>query len=311
MRYRFVYIILSVVSLLCLSCQKEQGGNSEGEVSTSFVLHLGENGTKSVSQANLVDRVYYEVWDDSFQMRLFPTEENQENFVPVEGSVAQVDIKLLKDQTFNIIFWAQNSGCNVYSWSDLKNVSVDYAGFTSNNKDIYDAFYAVEQVYSNGKDKTVYLHRPFAQLNFGTDNMDTSLGEIAILSNSVEVSEVATSFNTLLGRSNADSYISNVVFSAPQGGLVQQEREDKKDLSAGNANYYWVAMNYLLIPSTTDASVVVNAQFTTQFGTVSHSINNVPLKKNHMTNIVGDLFTNDASIKVVVVPVFLKPDLTN
>lgn len=298
-----------VFALLFGSCQKEQVPGAVG--SASFVLNIGDGQTKTVSQGENVDRVYYEVWDDSFTRRLFPTDAQEENFVPVSNNVAYLNLKLLKDQTFNVIFWAQNSACTVYSWTDLKNISVNYAGFTSNNKDVYDAFYAVTKVVSDGENKSVSLYRPFAQLNFGTETMKTSLGEFTIGSNTVSVSKVAKSFNTVSGTANADSYINDVSFVASQGGLVQQESESKMDLEVGTDSYFWVGMNYMFVASADQATVTVNAEFVTSGGTITHTIDNVPLKKNYKTNIVGDLFTNDAKIKVIVVPDFLKPDLKN
>lgn len=303
--------ILFFAALFALfSCEKHSEAICGEYETTSVAISLtGVNSTRSVSQAENVDRVYYEVWDESFTRRLIPADNKVVNYAPVEGCTANVQLQLLKDQKFNLIFWAQNSNCKVYSWSNLKNIAVDYAGFTSNVKDVYDAFYAVENIVSNGQPKEVKLYRPFAQLNFGTSTMETSVGPFTIESNSVIVSQVATSFNTLEGKANADSYVSNVAFNALQGGLVQQESENWKDLKIDGISYYWVAMNYLFVPSGDQATVKVDAVFNTSEGTVTHSISNVPLKRNYKTNIVGDLFTKGAELTIKVVPDFNRPDL--
>jgi hypothetical protein len=111
------------------------------------------------------------------------------------------------------------------------------------------------------------------------------------------------------GHAYADSYQSNVSITASQGGLVQQETDDRKDLVIGDTGYYWVAMNYILVPSQDMATVKVDLTFNTSGGTLSHSIENVPIKKNYRTNIVGDLFTSSTHLQIVVDPNFKKPDI--
>lgn len=307
------YVLLIAGLLLCGSCQKEpQSGQATPVVPVRLsVVMLETMGTKTVSEADNTDVVYYEVWDEEFENRLFPFEGSADNFAPVdtETKMAEVVIDLVADQTFNLIFWAQNKDCGAYSWTDLKNVSVDYSKFTENNKDVYDTFYAVEKIQADGTDKTVRLYRPFAQLNFGATKMSTTLGELSISSNEVTVSKVATVFNTVDGQAAADSYVDEVKFTAASGGLVQDEREDHKDLAVGDSYFYWVAMNYLFVPSADKATVTVDAVFSTNSGDVTHKIENVPLKKNYRTNIVGDLFTSNAHLIVVVIPDFMKPDL--
>jgi hypothetical protein len=181
--------------------------------------------------------------------------------------------------------------------------------FTENNKDCYDAFYCVAEVKSDGEDKIVHLYRPFAQVNFGTNTLETAFGEFTIDSNTMKISQLATAFDTVNGHAYANSYQSNVSITASQGGLVQQETDDRKDLVIGDTGYYWVAMNYILVPSQDMATVKVDLTFNTSGGTLSHSIENVPIKKNYRTNIVGDLFTSSTHLQIVVDPNFKKPDI--
>jgi hypothetical protein len=300
-------LVATAALVMGAACQRDampQGAK------TAFKVEIpAEALTKTVSEANKVDVVYYEVWDEDFEARLFPMSDGDVNYADVDGRIAEIDIALVKDQRYNLIFWAQNKACGAYSWSDLKNVDVDYSMFVENGKDVYDAFYAVKDVLADGLDKTVYLRRPFAQLNFGSSVMTTTVGDITITSNSVKISDVATSFNTVEGKANKTSYVKDVTFTAAAGGLVQQEKEDKKDLMVGTTGYYWVAMNYLLVPSDTQATVTVDATFVTDGGTVTHNLEYVPLKKNYRTNIIGDLFTSSTRLNIVVDPEFEKEDL--
>lgn len=311
MRKIISYVFILTGFCLAASCQKApEVGQNESDIPVRLSVALPEVvATRTVSEAEMADVVYYEVWDEAFEKRLFPFEGSSDNSAAVQGKVAEIVIDLVKDQTFNLIFWAQNKDCEAYSWTDLKNVNVDYSKFTSNNKDVYDAFYAVERVYADGGNKTVKLYRPFAQLNFGAVSMSTTLGDLSITSNEVTVSKVATVFCTVDGQAVSDSYVDNVKFTAETGGLVQTETPDRMDLEVGDKNFYWVAMNYLLVPAADKATVTVDAVFETDNGTVTHKIENVPLKKNYKTNIVGDLFTSNARLTVKVCPAFNKPDL--
>lgn len=311
MRKIISYVFILTGFCLAASCQKAPDvGQNESDIPVRLSVALPEAvATRTVSEAEMTDVVYYEVWDEAFEKRLFPFEGSSDNSAAVQGKVAEIVIDLVKDQTFNLIFWAQNKDCGAYSWADLKNVTVDYSKFTSNNKDVYDAFYAVEKVFADGEDKTIKLTRPFAQLNFGATSMSTTLGDLSITKNEVTVSKVATVFNTVDGEAAADK-AGSVKFTAGTGGLVQDEKDDHKDLEVGEDNrFYWVAMNYLLVPAADKATVTVDAVFETDNGTVTHKIENVPLKKNYKTNIVGDLFTSNARLTVKVCPAFNKPDL--
>ena len=304
---RLIYIVALALGVVA-ACQKDGARNGDGVqcVSRMRVEIPYDGQTKAVSGGKLVDVVYYEVWSDDFQTLLFGSS------AAVHNGVAEMDIALVKDQVYKMVFWAQcESVESPYSWSDLKRVNVDYSKFTQNNKDCYDAFYSVETITADGKDKTVCLYRPFAQMNFGTTTLTTAFGEFTINSNAVTVSQLATAFNTEKGYAYADSYVSDVTIDADAGGLVQQESSDRRDLEIGKDAYYWVAMNYLLVPAQDKATVKVDVSFDTSGGSLSHSIENVPIQKNYRTNIVGDLFTSSAHLKIVVMPDFEKPDLGN
>lgn len=306
---KLIYIV-GVLLFAFTACQKDEakGGHGEECVNRLRVTIPLEAQTRAVAEGSLVDVVYYEVWSEDFTTRLFY------NNAVVNNCMAEIDVALVKDQTYQMIFWAQkksveNGFQSPYTWSTLKRVNVNYAKFTENNKDCYDAFYCIAQVESDGKDKTVRLYRPFAQVNFGTNTLETAFGEFTIDSNTMTISQLATAFDTVNGHAYANSYQPNVSITASQGGLVQQETDDRKDLVIDDTGYYWVAMNYILVPSQDMATVKVDLTFNTSGGTLSHSIENVPIRKNYRTNIVGDLFTSSTSLQIVVDPNFKKPDI--
>lgn len=308
MKKIFAFAAFAAMIFAAGSCQKNEtiGGRGEACV-TKFCIEMPQEAiTKAVSEGDNVDVVYYEIWDEDFANILGKGEE------PITGGRLEKEFVLVKNQTYNFIFWAQKGFASEdpFSWTNLKEIKIDYSKFTSNNKDCYDAFYATaENVVADGNTKTVYLTRPFAQLNFGASVMDTAVGAFTVESNTVTVKQVATVFDTRLAKaSSTQSELIDVTFTAEDGGLVQDETADHKDLEVGSNNYYWVSMNYFLVPAEKEANVVVNATFETTLGTVSHSISSVPVQKNYRTNIVGDLFTNTSKFIIEIVPGFKEPD---
>lgn len=302
----------SAVSAMMLagSCQKEVlNPVSEGEASVKFSIALPDGlQTKAMSKAESTDIVYYEIWNSNWSRQLYPVEEagvqSAYASAEVKGCKATIDLKLISDQTYNFIFWAQNAGCGAYDVTELKNVGVNYDVIgAEGNQDKFDAFYAVKTIKVEGPvNETITLYRPFAQLNFGADEMTTTFGNIDVTDTEIEVSGLATVFNTLTG-SGEQAVTSPVTFKA--NGIATDEI-----LSTGGKSYTWVTMDYMLMM---EKQALVNVE--ASFGVkdmdlpVTHSLTNVPLKKNYRTNIVGDLFTTDAKLQIVVDPDFNQPDM--
>lgn len=302
----------SAVSAMMLagSCQKEVlSPVSEGETSVKFSIALPDGlQTKAMSKAESTDIVYYEIWNSNWSRQLYPVEEagvqSAYASAEVKGCKATIDLKLISDQTYNFIFWAQNEGCGAYDVTELKNVGVNYDVIgAEGNQDKFDAFYAVKTIKVEGPvNETITLYRPFAQLNFGADEMTTTFGNIEVTDTEIEVSGLATVFNTLTG-SGEQAVTSPVTFKA--NGIATDEI-----LSTGGKSYTWVTMDYMLMM---EKQALVNVE--ASFGVkdmdlpVTHSLTNVPLKKNYRTNVVGDLFTTDAKLQIVVDPDFNQPDM--
>ena len=309
MKKFLLYVSAAAAMMLAGSCQKEVlSPVSEGETSVKFSIALPDGlQTKAMSMAESTDIVYYEIWNSEWTRQLYPVEQAgvQSAYASavVNGCKATIDLKLVSDQTYNFIFWAQNEACGAYNVDNLKNVGVNYDVIgAEGNQDKFDAFYAIETIRVEGPiNKTVTLYRPFAQLNFGADEMTTTFGDIVVTDTEIQVSGLATVFNTLTGYGE-QPVTEPVAFQA--NGIATDET-----LFAAGKPYTWVAMDYMLMM---DNQALVNVE--ASFGVdgmdepVTHSLTNVPLKKNYRTNIVGDLFTTDAKLQIIVDPDFNKPD---
>lgn len=292
-----------VAALLASSCQSEEAYVTPEKMTVTLSLEVPkEVQTKAMSKAEDTDVVYYEIWNSDWSKKLYPHTGSAPAYVDVENGQATLSITLVSSQTYNFIFWAQNKDCGAYDVTDLKSVKVDYSVIAADgNQDKYDAFYAVEKIAVTGPiDETITLYRPFAQLNFGADTMQTILGDVTVGATSVTVSRLATTFNTLTGY--GEDEVADVEFTAT--GLAT----DSESLVVASAPYTWVCMNYMLMMEDHDV-VEVDAEFNLgMYEPVKHHVDNVPLKKNYRTNIVGDLFTTDAKLNIVIDPDFYQPD---
>lgn len=111
----------------------------------------------------------------------------QREFFPYNPKeILTIPLRLMRGKTYRLAFWAQSSKCDAYTTDNnvtdksapgetvgLRNVTVSYDG-AFNNDDTRDAFCKVETftVDGLGRDRTIILSRPFAQINVGTTGAD-------------------------------------------------------------------------------------------------------------------------------------------
>lgn len=289
--------------LVTAACQKEPAaGVGGGDAKVTLTVEIPEViQTKAMSQAEHADIVYYEIWNSDWTEQLYPADGVLASAV-VDQRKATVDVTVIVDQTYNFVFWAQDKDHTAYDVTDLLNVKVDYSVIAADgNQDKYDAYYAVETIEVKGSiDQTVTLYRPFAQLNFGASKMNSLFGDITVEGSEITVTDLATVFDTRAGKGK-DKSAEAVTFKA--SGIATDEL-----LSTNNTTYTWIAMDYMLMMDE-KSNVDVTASFDLGMNApVQHKITNVPLHRNYRTNIIGDLFTADAHLDVVIDQNFNKPD---
>jgi len=219
------------------------------------------------------------------------------------------------------VFWAQSPGVSFYKFDHATGtVTVDYT-IGDSNDDTRDAFCAVhtfmvpdEPTFS----RTVYLRRPFAQINFGASDFDPveELGLTVI--SKVEMTGLYDVYNILTGEVTCSDAAKVTSFTA---NAVPRQWTPSEELKVNNTEYAYVAMNYVLAPVNEfdlAGNVIVNqkelanikATFTYMNNNENIVVNvsSVPYQRNFRTNIVGDMFTTDVDISVIIDPEFYEPD---
>ena len=287
----------AAMSVLAIACAKEQVGPVEGAmVEATFSVDVpGVIGTKA-GEGTKATKLYYQVFDAEG--------------APVTGLPMQVkdihvsttvNFQLIKDQTYNFVFWAQTAEAGYYTVTDLRTITANYEGKNSNDEN-FDAFFAVEKAITiNGPiTKTVTLKRPFAQINVATTGV-LKAGETTVnvdftgATSAVTVKAVPTVFSPLTDE--LSSPVNALQFASaaiPEGNFA---------VTGSTETYKYLAVNYVFAP--VDGTVYdVEAALNVAGKDVTVKVPSVPAKRNYRTNIYGNLLTTTADFNVVIDPGF-------
>ena len=297
------FLLLASAALLFAGCAKEQIAGPEGNgetVAVSFTAALSDGAKASFDNDGAgiyADQCKLQVW---WGGKLF-----YEATAPVSSLKAKFEnIVLVKDQTYDFLFWADNAAGAYYVTTDLKTVGL--SGTYVGGDDKRDAFYAAltDKTVTETFSQTVELYRPFAQLNVITTDIPDLRAQItdddlfaAVVPETVELTvNVPTVFNVKTGEAsgNADITYSAPVYTNPY----------KTTAAAKNT----LSMDYLLAPAA--EGNVVEVKFsakneTSGLADIDYTFSNIPLRRNYRTNVLGALITVKGTVNVEIKPAWL------
>ena len=298
--------LMAVAVLLTASCAKEDISSSivgGGEVEVTFSAALPELGTRANTYGNgaNADILYYNVYEADTDNQL------GELCGSVESNTGTFtfSLVLLKGMEYDLVFWAQDKDCGYYALNG-KQITVDYTDVDAND-DTRDAFFRYVESFDPTSDTPSFkLYRPFAQLNAAVSAADmTAVGknEVTLTTSTVTV-DTYTGFDISTGDVIGNK--SNVTFKATTMPCNLDTAEELK------ADYTYVSMNYLLVPKIGMVSNVIYTFNATKnggnFAFTGTSYNDVPLKQNFRTNILGALLTAPTQFTVEIEEEFNQPD---
>lgn len=299
-----ILFALASLSLLLAGCAKEQLKDSpanEETVSVNLTAALSDVAATRASfdgdgAGVYADQCLLQVW---WNGKLF-----LEKTAPVSDLKAKFEnVILIKDQTYDFLFWADNAAGAYYDTDTLMKVKITdtYVGCT----DKRDAFYAaipgktVTETFS----QDVKLYRPFAQLNVITTDIPALRAQItdnalfaASVPEKVKVSVTApTVFNVKTGTSSEPR---ELTYTAPV-----YTKPYKTTTGAKNT----LSMDYFLAPSTEGNLVEVKFSAkneTSGLADINYTFSNIPLRRNYRTNITGALITVIGTVNVEIKPLW-------
>ena len=304
-------LTLGLVSLA--SCSNEDAPVAAGPDGVTFSLRLpgdmGSRGTfgdgDAAGDRAVLDNLQWTVYEVTADGPQMVFSEGRDAFAASQVQES-VTIALAKGKTYQVVFYADDKDNTFATYADGK-VSVDYDKAASNTA-AEDAFIGKSSQFtvSGAHVETVTLTRPFAQLNWGTD--DKAAAAIAPLINSetaplsAAVSVTAGLFGSMdvLTGEVSDPVSESVQFAAVllKDAPAQTFPVQKDDATA--VPYALVAMNYLL---TGEGTIDCSLNFNNGLSPVE--VSSAPVKVNYRTNIFGSLLTDPGIFNIKVDNSFL------
>lgn len=308
--------------LLATSCSNDeldvvQSGN-EAQVTFSLAAE-GGIATRAISDGTGAKKLVYAVYNANGELikTIANTDVNGQivdNSAFDNGLTENVTITLAKGQQYTVAFWAQNPNCTAYTTTDLKNVTIDYAGL--NNDETRDAFFKAETFTVTGNTEIdVVLKRPFAQINVGVYQTDWDAAvasEIEIEKSKVTIEKAATSINLLTGEVTGEETVEYGFATIPAQFDTPETLDVDLDKDGTKEKYVYLSMSYILANDATTGYAKATLEdldftFAPKSGNninFSEGLNAVPVQRNWRTNIIGKILTGDVTFNITIDPIY-------
>ena len=309
---RCFYSMMAAMALLlssaCSSDDELSRGNGN-EALVSFNVELsGGMQTKAISDGTTAKNLTVHVFDENGTYL-----KDLGQAVEFTEKKASVSINLVKGKTYSFLFWASVKDNSPYSFeADGKTITVNYDGAKANDENRY-AFLGVvkDKVVEASFEENVTLKRPFAQINFLTDDIaDAGENGLTISENtqsSITLSKVATTLNpftnTVGGFTEAEVIFGEAAIPALSETVTMGSAPDAK-------TYNYLGTAYFLVPAEGENPNAGNEKAMLNSATLKIKgingeglkVENVPVQWNYRTNIYGSLLTATGNFNVTIVP---------
>lgn len=324
------FLLLGAAGLALASCSNEElvkPGSPDGTAKVSLTLEVPQIKTRAYADGTTAKKLQYAVYDITT---------NTENYTPLEvytvddtdtsdksviNKNKQIDFQLVNGHKYRFVFWADN--VNAPYDVDLKGtngpvVTVNYKDETDKyqvnaNDENLDAFYAMEVIEINGDmTQTIELHRPFAQVNVGTnDYLAAAAVGYTPTHSQITIDKVYSKFDLLKGdvaAGDTETSVTYVYNTVPVVSVDMTKKEVKGETFPVDG-YDYLAMTYVLVPKARQ-TVEVKFEWMKDGETVENdrTVGSVPVQANHRTNIYGQILTSNAALNIIIEPSFDQPD---
>jgi len=293
---KFLYSVAALALVFsAASCQQENLEPVAGSNTVTYTVQVpGAGATKALGDViSNVNELHYEVYRTDVKDDVTFT--NADNLLyhktaVVDNGVANITLELVNNQNFTVLFWAQVANNGVYTVTDLTNVTV--ATSADCNLETTQAFSGVDFIEKGESlaGRTVTLTRPISQLNIATTKASLTAFNDDVLLNgsSVTVKGLSQSFN--VAKQEAGD-VTDVVYTYSETAVPAVELD---------ADYQYVAMNYVGFAPVIGASTEVTYKINTSEGYIENTVSSVPMKPNYRTNIIGNLITSTSDYEVTL-----------
>ncbi len=303
MKNIFRFLMSAAILFGAVSCAKEDISSSlaGGEVEVTLSVDVPELGTRAFGDGMTVDQLFIAVYEKDGTVALPISHIDGTGFQGSEafsGGRATVTMVLLKDKTYDLVFWAQKSGTGAYdvNLADGRNIEANY-GAACNLED-RDAFFLIRNDWKAGVDETTFkLNRPFAQINVANSDEDVDF----VTANGAEIKNSKMTVKTTDICKQLDLVDGTVKNAINAETIFAANAIPTEEFHIDGYNY--LAMNYLLVNE--KDLVDLEFVFTDDKGVdYTREYTNVPVQRNYRTNILGQIISSPIDFEVVIDPIF-------
>lgn len=312
---KFFILAVSVLFMIgAVSCQKEGVVPTENDPVAVFEVAMpGQLQSKAIGDGKTATELLYGVYavgkDAQGNISEFTYVKNGKG-VRTSDLNFLVEERLVRNVDYRIVFWAQAPDNTAYTvdFATAATVTADYT--KASNDETRDAFYNYIDVKLTGPTEPfdVDLFRPLAQINFGSTAEDFAAIKYFLsngMTSTIAFADAVVPNVFSLTEGKITESRTTVAFTAAAAPCGKGEGESLvvKD-GTKDVSYAYVGMNYIFADS--EKAMMgkpMSASFTHDKGTIGLSIKNLPYQANYRTNILGNLFTEQAIINITVEPI--------
>ena len=312
------FLAVAAVTALFSACSSDELVNGNDVVNVSFNASFDQvmptRGVSGESDGTAATKLYVAVYNKDNQLIKAISKigvDGSEGTVTVSGKAATVNFQLVKGQTYNFVFWAQNPNATadaVVFNPETGKVSVDYTKIKANDESL-DAFTAhVNNLTVTGAiAQDVTLKRPWAQVNYGSAQADWDAAVaagITVAKSKVTVNNVYKTLNALTGEVEGTAETADIALAA---NTIPASATTSRTLTVSGTNYKYIGLNYLLVGNEGEQSLIkADLEIQKESGEVINTLafSNVPVQRNYRTNIVGNLLTSQTQFNITLNPIY-------
>lgn len=284
-------LILTVVTSWTLTaCNNDEHLSSPSKggqrtIVTICPTLLHDPHTRAIGDATKINELVVSVYKDNNGSRgeqIFRSEYEWK-----KASEEGVPLSLVDGQTYHLLFWAQCSDNEGYTFTNEGTIEVDYSMYQTggfSRMEELDVFYGTHTVkVEKNQKQSITLTRPLAQLNFA-DNITSP--QSTTHKAEVTFHGIPVSFNPFTGK--VESSTKDVTFTFTDF--------TEEPLVVNGENYFYVTSNYLFAPSTGTSKVSVTLKLLkADDGSVIKELSfteegkRIALSQNMKTNVLGSI----------------------
>ena len=300
--------------MLLASCQRDElrGGALEGEERAVTVTALMPSDPVAVRSAKmpgdgtLANRCLMQVYmvDDPQA----PVAYGEPQEAAVTSLSATFEARLMSGHAYRLVFWADCAMAPAAEGGEYKDKYYDTEEFPSKvslittafrgNQDELDAFFGeasvtAEQLAAGPVSVTADLTRPFGQLNiYATDYAQIPVENMKPAAVNIAFTNIYTSIDLTTGELSDLAPVTYAAAVAPH------------DAATGHLTF-----DYLLATGEEDAIADFTMNFYTSADATAgaaepYTFSSIPVRRNYITNVRGNLLTDRTAVTVDVVPLF-------